>query len=494
MAEHLRNYIDGKWVEATAGQTFPSINPADKSEVLGLFPRSDHRDVDRAVEAACREYPRWRLVPPPRRAGIVFRAAELLVQRREGLAVLMTKETGKILDESRCDIQDAIDMLYFAAGEGRRLLGETLPSELPDQLAMVARVPVGVVAAITPFNFPIAIPTWKLAPALVAGNVIVFKPSEDAPFLAAKLIEVLEEAGVPAGVVNLIHGLGEEAGAPLVRHPDVAAVSFTGSSLVGREIAIAAAAERKRVSLRMGGTSAIIVLDDADLDLAVESAVWGAFGMAGQSCTSTSRLMVQKRVLKEFADRLVKRAEVLRLGDGLLADTEIGPIINERHLKQIHRYTKLGIKEGAKVVAGGEFYRKGDCAKGFFYPPTIFADVSHRMRIAQEEILGPMAAIIAVADLNEAIGFVNSTRYALSSAIFTRDVGKAVRAMKEIESGIASVNSSTVGQEVHHQFGGLRRGEDGCRDGGSAAIECFTEWKTMRIDFSGKPQRPRANK
>ena len=335
MAEHFKNYIDGKWVEATTGQTFSSINPADKSGVLGLFPRSDHKDVDRAVEAARRQYPRWRRVPAPRRAEVLFRAAELLLHRKEELAILMTKEMGKVLKESRGDIQEGIDMTYFIAGEGRRLVGETTPSELPDKFAMSVRVPVGVVAAITPWNFPLAIPTWKIVPALVAGNTVVFKPAEDTPLIATKLVEILEEAGLPPGVLNLVHGLGEEAGAPLVRHPDVAMVSFTGSCEVGREIGIAAAAEHKRVTLEMGGKNVIIVMDDADIDLAVDGATWGAFGTSGQRCTAASRLVVHKKVLKEFTDRFVKRAESLRLGDGLLPETEMGPVINERQLKQI---------------------------------------------------------------------------------------------------------------------------------------------------------------
>lgn len=493
MAEHLKNYIDGKWTEATTGHTFPSINPADKSEVLGFFPRSDHRDVDRAVEAARREYLRWRKVPAPRRAEILFRAAELLVQRKEGLAALMTKEMGKILKESRGDVQEAIDMTYFIAGEGRRLLGETTPSELSDRFAMSVRVPVGVVAAITPWNFPLAIPTWKLIPALVAGNTVVFKPAEDTPLMATKLVEILEEAGLPPGVLNLVHGSGEEAGAPLIRHPDVAMVSFTGSCAVGREIGIAAAAEHKRLSLEMGGKNAIIVMDDADLDLAVEGAVWGAFGTSGQRCTSASRLVVQKKVLKEFSDRLVKRAETLRLGDGLLPETEMGPVINERRLKQVHKYTKLGVKEGARLLTGGDIYRKGDCAKGFFYLPTVFADVSSKMRIAQEEIFGPAVAIIAVTEIEEAIAVANSTRYGLSSAIYTRDVAKAFKAMREIEAGITYVNAPTIGVEVHLPFGGVRQSGNGRREGGSTAIENFTEWKTLYIDFSGRLQKAQIN-
>ncbi len=489
MADHYKNYIDGKWVEATAGQTFPSINPADKSEVLGLFPRSDHRDVDRAVEAARRQYPRWRILPAPKRAEILFKAAELLLKRKEELAVLMTREVGKVLKESRGDVQEGIDMTFFIAGEGRRLLGETTPSELPDKFAMAIRVPVGVVAAITPWNFPLAIPTWKLIPALVAGNTVVFKPAEDAPLMATKLVEVLEEAGLPPGVLNLVHGLGEEAGAPLVRHPDVTLISFTGSCEAGREIAIAAAAEYKRVSLEMGGKNAMILMEDAELDLAIEGALWGAFGTSGQRCTSVSRLVVHKKVLKEFTDRFVKRAEAMRLGDGLLPETDMGPIINERQLKQIHRFTKLGVKEGAKLLTGGDIHRKGECAKGFFYLPTVFADVASKMKIAQEEIFGPTVVIIPVAELDGAIEVVNSTRYGLSSAIYTRDIGKAFKAMRDIEAGMTYVNAPTIGAEVHLPFGGVRQTGNGHREGGSTAVENFTEWKTVYIDFSGRLQK-----
>jgi aldehyde dehydrogenase (NAD+) len=489
MAEQFKNYIDGKWVESVGGKTFPSINPADKSEVIGQFPRSDHRDVDRAVEAARRHYPHWRRVPAPKRAEVLFRAAELLLRQKEDLAVQMTREMGKVLKESRGDVQEAIDMAYFIAGEGRRLLGETTPSELPDKLAMSVRVPVGVVVAITPWNFPLAIPVWKVIPALVAGNTVVLKPAEDTPRMAAKLVEIMEEAGLPPGVLNLVHGLGEEAGAPLVRHPEVALISFTGSSEVGREVAIAAAAEHKRVSLEMGGKNAIIVMDDADLDLAIEGSIWGAFGTSGQRCTAASRLVVQKKVLKEFTERFVSRAEALRLGDGLQPETEMGPVINETQLKQIHRYTKLGVKEGARLLTGGEMYKKGECAKGFFYLPTVFGDASTKMRIAQEEIFGPTVAILAVADLDEAIDVVNSTRYGLSSAIYTRDIGRACRAVRDIEAGLTYVNASTIGAEVHLPFGGVRRTGNGHREGGSTAIENFTEWKTVYIDFSGKLQK-----
>src|SRR3990172_4372948 len=366
MAEHFKNYIDGKWVEATTGQTFPSINPADKSEVLGLFPRSDHRDVDRAVEAARRHYSQWRKVPAPKRAEILFRAGGLLSQRKEALAVLMTREMGKILKESRGDVQEGIDMTYFIAGEGRRLYGETTPSELLDKFAMSVRVPIGVVAAITPWNFPFAIPTWKIVPALVSGNTVVFKPAEDTPLVATRLVQIFEEAGLPAGVLNLVHGFGEEAGAALVAHPDVDLVSFTGSSEVGRQVAVRCAQDWRRVSLEMGGKNAILVMEDADLDLAVEGAVWGACGTTGQRCTAASRLIVHQKVVREFTERLVSAVTRLCLGDGLKPETDVGPIINKAQLKRVDSYTQIARQEGAAVLCGGEVAVEGECAEGFF--------------------------------------------------------------------------------------------------------------------------------
>lgn len=489
MAEVYKNYIDGKWVDAVSGQTFPSINPANKTEILGLFPRSDHRDVDRAVEAAKGHFEKWRRVPAPRRAEIFFRAAEILVRRKEELAQLVTKEMGKVLAESRGDVQEAIDMTYYIAGEGRRLLGETTPSELPDKFCMTIRVPLGVVACITPWNFPMAIPSWKLVPALVAGNTVVFKPAEDTPLCAQKLVEVFLEAGLPPGILNLIHGFGEEAGAPLVRHPDVALISFTGSSEVGREIGIACAAEYKKVCLEMGGKNAIIIMDDADLDLALDGAIWGGFGTSGQRCTAASRLIVHRRVLKEFTDRFVARAQSLRLGDGLKPDTDVGPIINEQQLKKVHTYTKIGLKEGAKLLTGGEIYKEGECKKGFFYLPTIFADVKPMMRIAQEEIFGPTVVIIPVESLEEAIEVTNGVKYGLSSAIYTRDINKAFVAMRDISAGITYVNAPPIGAEVHLPFGGVKWTGSGHREGGTTVMDIFTEWKTLYVDFSGRLQR-----
>ena len=489
MAHEYFNYIDGKWKASASGRTFEDLNPANRTDVLGLFPRSDARDVDEAVKAARAHFARWRQVPAPHRAEIMFRAAELMVKRKEELAALMTREMGKVLKESRGDVQEGIDMTYFIAGEGRRLFGHTTPSELPDKFAMSVRVPIGVVAAITPWNFPLAIPTWKLVPALVAGNTVVFKPAEDTPLMAQRFVEILLEAGVPEGVLNLVQGIGEETGAALVRHPDVNLVSFTGSTETGREVAIGCAQRHARVSLEMGGKNPIIVMDDADLDLALEGAVWGAFGTTGQRCTAASRLIVHRQILRQFTDRLVERARQLRLGDGMLPTTDVGPLINEAQLKRVHGYTEIARQEGASILTGGHIYTEGDCARGFFYAPTIFANVSTDMRIAQEEIFGPCPAIIGVNSLPEAIEVANSTKYGLSSAIYTRDVNKAFLAMRDIEAGITYVNSSTIGAEVHLPFGGVKQTGNGHREGSPTVLDIFTEWKTLYIDYSGRLQK-----
>lgn len=489
MAHEYFNYIDGKWKASHSGHTLEDLNPANKTDVIGLFPRSGARDIDEAVKAARAHYPKWCKVPAPRRAEIMFRAAERMVQRKDELARLMTREMGKVLKEASGDVQEAIDMTYYIAGEGRRLFGQTTPSELPDKFAMSVRVPIGVVAAITPWNFPLAIPTWKLIPALVAGNTVVFKPAEDTPLMAQRLVEILLEAGLPEGVVNLVQGIGEEAGAALVAHPDVNLVSFTGSCETGREVAKVCAEHFKKVSLEMGGKNPIIVMDDADLDLALEGAVWGAFGTTGQRCTAASRLIVHRAVLREFTDRLVERAEKLRLGDGLLPTTDVGPLINAAQLARVHSYTEIARQEGVRILTGGHIYTEGECAKGFFYAPTIFADVTTNMRIAQEEIFGPCPAIIGVNSLEEAIDVANSTKYGLSSAIYVRDVNKAFIAMRDLEAGITYVNSSTIGAEVHLPFGGVKQTGNGHREGSQAVLDVFTEWKTLYIDYSGRLQK-----
>ncbi len=483
-----KNYIGEKWVESKSGATFDSINPAN-GEIIGVVTKSDAADVDAAVEAATQAFPSWRKVPAPRRAEILFRAAQIMLSRKEELSRLVTREMGKVINEGRGDVQEGIDMTFYMAGEGRRLFGYTTPAELPNKFAMSVRDPIGVVAAITPWNFPIAIPTWKLMPALVAGNTVVFKPASDTPVLASKLVEIMEEAGLPGGVLNLVLGPGGTVGDALVSHPKVNLVSFTGSTAAGRGVAIKAAETMKRVSLEMGGKNAIIVMDDADLDLAVEGIIWSAFGTTGQRCTAASRLIVHEAVRKDLTDRLVTRVAALRLGDGLLETTDVGPVINGSQLQKIHGYTEIGLKEGATLLVGGEIYREGECAKGFFYKPTLFTDVNPKMHIAQEEIFGPTAVMIAVNSLDEAIEVNNSTPYGLSSSIYTRDVNKAFKALRDITTGIVYVNAGTIGAEVHLPFGGTRGTGNGHREAGQAALDIFSEWKSLYVDFSGRLQR-----
>ena len=489
MSKNSRNYIGGEWVEASAGKTFENRNPANQQDLIGVFPVSSAEDVDTAVQAARRAFTSWRLVPAPKRGEIVYRAGELLRARKEEIARGMTREMGKILKETRGDVQEGIDTAQYAGGEGRRLFGQTTPSELPNKFAMSVRAPIGVCALITPWNFPLAIPTWKIFPALLCGNTVVFKPAEDTPETAVRLVEILADAGVPAGVVNLVHGRGEEAGAALVRHPDVQLVSFTGSAAVGRDIASVCGQNLKRVSLELGGKNAQIVMEDADLNLALEGALWGAFGTTGQRCTATSRLIVHREVKGELTDMLVARAERIKIGDGLDESVEMGPLINQPAREKVHGYVQIGKAEGARLVTGGSIYEEGKWVNGFFYRPTIFDQVTPFMRIAQEEIFGPVLSIIEVKSFEEAIEALNSTAYGLSSSIYTGDVGRAFRAMRDIEAGITYINGPTIGAEVHLPFGGVKNTGNGHREAGTTVYDIFSEWKSIYVDYSGKLQK-----
>ena len=450
MAHVYQNYVGGEWIAAASGRTFDDVNPADRGDVLGGFPRSDSTDVDRAVQAAQEGFARWRRVPAPRRAEVVLRAGQILRQRKEELGQLMSREMGKVLAEALGDVQEGIDTAEYMAGEGRRLFGVQAPCELPQKFGVAIRVPVGVVAAITPWNFPLAIPTWKILPALVCGNAVVFKPAEDTPLLATRLVEILAEAGLPGGVLNLVQGLGEEAGAALVRHPG---------------------------------------MDDAQLDLAVDGAVWGGFGTSGQRCTAASRVIVHEAVAGAFTDRFVERVRRLRLGPGLEPTTDVGPVINARQLERVHQYTEVGRREGARIVTGGEPATEGALARGFFYRPTVFVEVEPKMRIAREEIFGPSVAVLRARSLEEAIEVANATPYGLSSAIYTRDIDRAFRAIEALATGITYVNASTIGAEVQFPFGGVRQTGNGHREGGWTALDIMTEWKTVYIDYSGRLQR-----
>ena len=484
-----KNLIGGEWVASATGQTFESTNPADTREVVGIFQRSGAEDIDAAVQAASRAYDSWRLTPAPKRGEILFKAADLLRQRKEEYARDMTREMGKVITEARGDVQEAIDMMYFIAGEGRRLYGQTTPSEMPNKFQMSVRVPLGVCGLITPWNFPMAIPSWKILPALILGNTIVIKPAEDAPLSTYNFVQCLLDAGLPPGVLNIVTGYGPEAGEPLVRHPDVKVVSFTGSTAVGHHITKVAAETMKHVSLEMGGKNGIIVMDDADLDLVVEGVLWGAFGTTGQRCTASSRLIAHRSVADELGRKLAAKAEAITIGNGLNEGVTMGPSINADQYKIVTEYVAIGKQEGATVVAGGERLTDGDYEHGFFHQPTIFGDVRADMRIAQEEIFGPVTAIIPVDSLDEAIEVANGVKYGLSSSIYTRDVNKAFRAMRDLESGIVYVNAPTIGAEIHLPFGGTKATGNGHREGGVQALDVFSEWKSLYIDFSGGLQR-----
>lgn len=482
------NYIAGRWVDAKSGATFPNINPAHPNEVIGLFPDSGPEDVERAVEAAAESFNEWRLTPPPQRGEIILKAGLLLKEQKEELARLMTKEMGKVLREARGDIQEAIDMAFYVAGEGRRLWGETTTSELRDKFAMTVRMPVGVCGLITPWNFPMAIPAWKIFPALICGNTIVFKPAEDTPLSASKFVEILEKAGLPKGVLNLIHG-GARTGEVLVHHPKIRLVSFTGSCEVGRLVAEHCGKNLKRCSLEMGGKNAQIVMADADLELALEGAVWGAFGTTGQRCTATSRIFVHEKFFSRFRKEFIVRAKRIKIGNGLKPGMGMGPVINETQREHIHSYVEIGKSEGATLEMGGRYARGKDLGKGFFYEATLFTEVHPKMRIAQEEIFGPVTCLIPFKRFEDAIKMVNDIPSGLSSSIYSRDVNFTMKAIRDIEAGITYINGPTIGAEVHLPFGGVKNTGNGHREAGQTAIDIFSEWKSVFIDFSGKLQK-----
>jgi aldehyde dehydrogenase (NAD+) len=489
MAETFQNLIDGNWVPARSGKTFENRNPADHDDLVGVFPESDEGDVNAAVAAARRAYEEWRLVPAPRRAEIVMQAATVIRDRKEDLARLMTREMGKILAETRGDVQEAIDCGFFSAGEGRRLYGDTTPAEMPNKMAMSMRMPVGVCAMITPWNFPMAIPSWKIFPALVCGNTVVFKPATDTPASAVRFVECLVEAGIPNGVVNILTGSGRHVGTPLVEHPDVRVVSFTGSSEVGRVLGRECGHSLKRLSLELGGKNGQIVMDDANLDLALEGVLWGAFGTTGQRCTATSRLILHRPIASAVTERLVEAARGLRVGNGLNESTQVGPLVNADQVKTVSSYVEIGKKEGAELLCGGEPARGPGLDKGFFYKPTVFDKVKPSMRIAQEEIFGPVLSVLTVDSFEEAIHVLNDTPYGLSSSIYTQDVNRAMRAIRDIEAGITYINGPTIGAEVHLPFGGVKDTGNGHREASHTVLDVFSEWKSVYIDYSGKLQR-----
>src|SRR5579872_611478 len=488
-AKIYKNLIGGEWVESRSGQTFENQNPANIKDVVGIFPRSNKDDVNDAVDAAKKAFERWRLTPAPRRGEIIFRCAQILQERKEEYARDMTREMGKILKETRGDVQEAIDTAFYMAGEGRRLDGHTVPSELPNKFAMAMRVPLGVVGMVVPWNFPMAIPSWKIFPAIVSGNTCVIKPAEDTPLSTVNLVQSLIDAGLPPGVVNIVHGFGPDAGAPMLDHPDIRAISFTGSSEVGRIVGEAAARNFKPCSLEMGGKNAIIVLNDANVDLAIDGAVWGGFGTSGQRCTAASRVIVQRGVYDQFAEKFVSRARALKVGPGIDEQNDMGPQINQQQIETSRKYVEIGKSEGAKLLAGGNRATAGALADGYFFEPTIFGYATGKMRVAQEEIFGPVVSIIPTDSLEEAVDISNNVAYGLSSAVYTRDVNRAFKCMRDLQTGITYINAPTIGAEVHLPFGGTKATGNGHREGGIGAIDFYTQWKAIYVDYSDRLQR-----
>lgn len=484
----ILNYINGVWREGSSGKFVPVINPATGEEIA-IVTQSTKEDVDLAVKSAKAAQKEWRLVPAPKRAEILYNVGLLLKERKEEISQILTSEMGKVIDEARGEVQEAIDMAFYMAGEGRRMFGDTVPSELPDKFAMSIRVPVGIVGIITPWNFPIAIASWKSLPALVTGNAVIWKPATETPMVAQEFVKIYEEAGLPKGLMNLVNGSGSVVGNAIVDHPEIDLISFTGSNEVGAAINGRAGALLKRTSLEMGGKNAITVLEDANLDLAIDGILWGAFGTAGQRCTATSRVIVHKAVKEALEEKLVSRVKELTIGNGLDESVKVGPVINKAALERIHDYVQIGQQEGARLLVGGEILTTDDLANGNYYAPTVFTDVTPDMRIAKEEIFGPVVSIITVNSLEEAIEVNNSVEYGLSSAIYTENVNRVFKAIRDLDTGIVYINAGTTGAEIHLPFGGTKGTGNGHRDSGVASLDVYTEWKSVYVDYSGKLQR-----
>ncbi len=488
MADTFKNFIGGEWVEPSTGNYFENRNPARQSDLIGRWPRSGKEDVDRAAAAAKRAQADWAHTPAPERGAILKAVGDLLVARKDEIARAATREMGKVWAETKGDVQEGIDTAYYAATMGRQLFGHTVPSELKNKWAMSYRRPIGVAGLITPFNFPLAIPTWKMFPALVCGNAVVIKPGEDVPHTVSLLVEVMEEAGIPRGVVNLVHGFGDEVGAHIVAHPDIPVISFTGSTETGKIIGRVCGEMHKRLSLEMGGKNAQIVMDDADLDLALDGVLWGAFGTTGQRCTATSRLLLHEAVHDAFVERLVERAKGLKLGYGNDDGVDVGPLINADALAKVAKYVEIGKQEGT-LETGGERATGDGLDDGFFFQPTIFTGIKAGSRMATEEIFGPVLSVLRFGDLDEAIRINNEVKYGLSSSIYTRDAVASFRAFQDLDNGITYVNAPTIGAEAHLPFGGVKQTGNGHREGGWEVYEFYSETKVCYVDYSGRLQR-----
>ncbi len=488
--EVFKNFINGEWVESKSGETYENVNPADNSDVVGIFQKSNADDVKDAVDAAAEAYKTWRLVPAPKRGEILYRVAQRLLAEKERCSQEMTREMGKVLAETRGDVQEAIDLTYYMAGEGRRLFGFTTPSEMQNKYAMALRQPLGVCGFITPWNFPMAIPSWKTMPALICGNTVVIKPATDTPKSVVNMVKVMHEEGVPPGVMNLVTGAGSKVGQPLINDPRTRVISFTGSTEVGRKVSEACAPTFKHTCLEMGGKNVQIVMNDANIDLAVDGVLWGAFGTTGQRCTATSRLIVHKDVAKKMIDKLVERVKSLKVGNGLDESMQMGPCINQGQLDTVLKYIEIGKNEdGANMVCGGERLTGGDYDKGFFVQPTVFTEVTQKMRLWKEEIFGPVLSVGTFDNFDQAIEMANDTIYGLSASIYTQDVNWAFKAMRDVYTGIFYVNAPTIGAETHLPFGGTKETGNGHREAAMVALDVFSEWKSVYVDFSGKIQR-----
>ena len=485
----FKNFIAGEWVAPSTDEYFDNVNPADTKDVIGRFPLSGTADVDRAVASARRGFEAWKRTPAPERGDVLRRVGDLLTKRKEEIADAMTREMGKPLAETRGDVQEGIDTAYYAATEGRRLFGHTVPSELRNKWAMSFRRPIGVAGIITPFNFPLAIPTWKMFPAILCGNACVFKPAEDVPHTGTLFVEILLDAGLPPEVIQLVHGVGETVGKAIVEHPDVPLVSFTGSTETGRFVGETCGRMHKRLSLEMGGKNAQIVLDDANLELALEGVLWGAFGTTGQRCTATSRLILQKGIHDRFLGMLVDKARAMKLGDGRKSGTDVGPLINDASRRKVEHYVDVGQAEGADLLCGGRRGQGRGLDDGYFFEPTIFARVEAGSRLEQEEIFGPVLSVIRVDDADEAFRVNNDVKYGLSSSLYTQDVNLAFRALQELDNGISYINAPTIGAEAHLPFGGVKQTGNGHREGGWEVYEFYSETKVGYVDYSGTLQR-----
>ncbi|MGO1057491.1 aldehyde dehydrogenase family protein [Planococcus sp. FY231025] len=484
----LTNYVNGEWQDAAGVEFAPVLNPANGEE-LAQVQLSTAEDVGAAVKAAKAAQKKWAKVPAPKRADYLYEIGRLMKERKEHLAQVLTKEMGKVIEEGRGEVQEGIDMAYYMAGEGRRLFGETTPSELADKFAMSVRSPIGVVGLITPWNFPVAIATWKSFPAIVAGNAFLWKPATETPMMAYEMAKIFDEVGLPEGVANIVFGSGSEVGTAMIEHPDIRVISFTGSTETGRKVAEACGRNLKKVSLEMGGKNAVIVMEDADLDLAVEGILWSAYGTAGQRCTACSRVIVHKDVKEDLQKRLLEKIGTLTIGDGLDESVKVGPVINKKALEKIHSYIEIGQQEGATLLTGGTILSEAPYDKGNYYAPTVFSEVAPDMRIAQEEIFGPVVSMIEVGSFEEAIEVNNSVIYGLSSSIYTQDVNRVFKAQRDLDTGIVYINAGTTGAEIHLPFGGTKGTGNGHRDSGVAALDVFTEWKSIYVDYSGKLQR-----